>query len=67
MSVADPRAETRTPTAPGQTDQTVWTEEEIAEYEGVDTNEGEWYGSAPTRGRARPAERFSWGDSARTT
>ena len=44
MSVADLRAETRTPTAPGQTDQTVWTEEEIAEFEGVDTNEGEWYG-----------------------
>ena len=39
----DLRAETRTPTRPGQTDQTVWTEEEIEEFEGVDTGDGEWY------------------------
>lgn len=40
----DPRAETTTPTLPGQTDQTVWTEEEIEAHEGVDTSDGDWYG-----------------------
>ena len=29
---------------PTETDQTVWSEEEIEEFEGVDTSEGEWYG-----------------------
>ncbi len=29
--------------SPGQTDQTIWTEDEIEEFGGLDTSDGEWY------------------------
>ena len=29
---------------PTETDQAVWSEEEIEEFEGLDTSEGDWYG-----------------------
>ena len=57
----DPRAETRTPTRPGSTDQTVWTEEEIESFEGTDTSDGDWFAirTDPWPCPARGVE-FSW-------
>ena len=38
--VVDPRLQTQTPT---DTDQAIWTEEEIESFEGIDTSDGEWF------------------------
>ncbi len=37
-----PRLQTQTPTIT-DTDQAIWTEEEIETFEGIDTGDGEWY------------------------